>query len=199
MPINDAVGMTFDRALRAFLRQDPDRILVGEIRDYVTAEIAIEAALTGHFVFSTLHTNDSARTITRLVDMGVEPYLICSSLSAVLAQRLIRRVCPNCKASYIPTDDDLRRLSIDRSEIGDQKFYYGKGCDECHGTGYRGRKAICELLIINSDIRDLIYDNAPISMIRDKAREYGMHTIREDGLKAILNGETTVDEVVRYT
>ena len=199
VPINDAVGMTFDRALRAFLRQDPDRILVGEIRDYTTAEIAIEAALTGHFVFSTLHTNDSASTITRLVDMGVEPYLICSSLSAVLAQRLIRRVCPNCKASYIPTDDDLRRLSIDRSEIGDQKFYYGKGCDECHGTGYRGRKAICELLIINSDIRDLIYDNAPISMIRDKAREYGMHTIREDGLKAILNGETTVDEVVRYT
>ena len=197
--MNDAVGMTFDKALRAFLRQDPDRILVGEIRDFETAQIAIEAALTGHFVFSTLHTNDSASTITRLVDMGVEPFLICSSLSAILAQRLIRRVCPKCKTSYVPTDEDLRRLSIDRSEVGDHKFYYGKGCEVCHGTGYKGRKAICELLVVSQAIRDLIYENAPISMIRDRAREEGMHTVREDGLKAIFNGETTVDEVVRYT
>ncbi|MBQ4107507.1 MAG: type II/IV secretion system protein [Lentisphaeria bacterium] len=197
--MNEAVGMTFGKALRAFLRQDPDRILVGEIRDFETAQIAIEAALTGHFVFSTLHTNDAASTITRLVDMGVEPFLICSSLSAILAQRLIRRVCPKCKTSYVPTDEDLRRLAIDRSEVGDHKFYYGKGCEVCHGTGYKGRKAICELLVVTQEIRDLIYENAPIAMIRDRAREDGMRTVREDGLKAIFNGETTVDEVVRYT
>ena len=199
VPINDAVGMTFGKALRAFLRQDPDRILVGEIRDFETAQIAIEAALTGHFVFSTLHTNDAASTVTRLVDMGVEPFLICSSLSGILAQRLIRRICPDCKTSYVPTDQDLKRLRIDRSEIGDHLFYYGKGCPACHGTGYKGRKAICELLVVNQEIRDLIFAGAPHTAIRDKAREHGMRTVREDGLQAIYNGETSVDEVVRYT
>ena len=199
VPINDAVGMTFGKALRAFLRQDPDRILVGEIRDFETAQIAIEAALTGHFVFSTLHTNDAASTVTRLVDMGVEPFLICSSLSGILAQRLIRRVCSECKTSYVPTDQDLKRLRIDRSEIGDHLFYYGKGCSTCHGTGYKGRKAICELLVVNQEIRDLIFAGAPHTEIREKAREHGMRTVREDGLQAIYNGETTVDEVVRYT
>ena len=199
VPINDAVGMTFGKALRAFLRQDPDRILVGEIRDFETAQIAIEAALTGHFVFSTLHTNDAASTVTRLVDMGVEPFLICSSLSGILAQRLIRRICPDCKTSYVPTDQDLKRLRIDRSEIGDHLFYYGKGCPTCHGTGYKGRKAICELLVVNQEIRDLIFAGAPHTAIRDKAREHGMRTVREDGLQAIYNGETSVDEVVRYT
>ena len=199
VPINDAVGMTFGKALRAFLRQDPDRILVGEIRDFETAQIAIEAALTGHFVFSTLHTNDAASTVTRLVDMGVEPFLICSSLSGILAQRLIRRVCADCKTSYVPTDQDLKRLRIDRSEVGDHLFYYGKGCPTCHGTGYKGRKAICELLVVNQEIRDLIFAGAPHTEIRDKAREHGMRTVREDGLQAIYNGETTVDEVVRYT
>ncbi len=199
VPINDAVGMTFHRALRAFLRQDPDRILVGEIRDFETAQIAIEASLTGHFVFSTLHTNDAASTITRLVDMGVEPFLICSSLAGVLSQRLIRRVCNNCKTSYVPTDEDLKRLNIDRSEVGNRKFVYGKGCSICNGTGYKGRKAICELMVVNAGIRELIYDNAPMTQIRDRAREQGMRTIREDGLMAIMNGETSVDEVVRYT
>ncbi len=199
VPINDAVGMTFGKALRAFLRQDPDRILVGEIRDFETAQIAIEAALTGHFVFSTLHTNDAASSVTRLVDMGVEPFLICSSVSGILAQRLIRRICPECKTSYVPTDQDLKRLRIDRSEVGDRQFYYGKGCSVCHGTGYKGRKAICELLVVNQEIRDLIFAGAPHSEIRDKAREHGMRTVREDGLLAIYNGETTVDEVVRYT
>lgn len=199
VPINDAVGMTFHRALRAFLRQDPDRILVGEIRDFETAQIAIEASLTGHFVFSTLHTNDAASTVTRLVDMGVEPFLICSSLSGVLSQRLIRRVCPNCRTSYVPTDEDLKRLRLDRSEVGDRKFVYGKGCQTCHGTGYKGRKAIVELMIMNNELRELIYAGAPMLQIREKAREMGMRTIREDGLLAIFNGETSVDEVVRYT
>ena len=199
VPINEAVGMTFQKALRAFLRQDPDRILVGEIRDFETAQIAIEASLTGHFVFSTLHTNDSASTVTRLVDMGVEPFLICSALVGVLAQRLIRRVCYNCKVPYIPSDEELERLGIDRSDIGDHKFYYGRGCPVCNGTGYKGRKAITELLIVTPEIVDLILRNAPTSEIQDTSCKQGMHTVREDGIKAILNGETTVDEVLRYT
>jgi len=199
VPINDAVGMTFHKALRAFLRQDPDRILVGEIRDFETAQIAIEAALTGHFVFSTLHTNDAASTVTRLIDMGVEPFLICSSLSAVLSQRLIRRVCTNCKTAYDPTDEDLEKLKLTREQVGDRKFYYGKGCAKCNNTGYKGRKAIVELMVINNDLRDLIGKNAPMMEIRDLARSQGMRTIREDGIATILNGESTVDEVTRYT
>ncbi len=199
VPINDEVGMTFHRALRAFLRQDPDRILVGEIRDFETAQIAIEASLTGHFVFSTLHTNDSASTVTRLVDMGIEPFLICSSLVAVLSQRLIRRVCPNCRTTYVPTDEELDRMKVDRSEVGDRMFVYGKGCSICNGTGYKGRKALCELMVVSPQIRELIAENAPMTLIREKARELGMRTLREDGILAILNGESTVDEVLRYT
>lgn len=199
VPINDAVGMTFGKALRAFLRQDPDRILVGEIRDFETAQIAIEASLTGHFVFSTLHTNDSASTVTRLIDMGVEPFLICSSLSGVLSQRLIRRVCSNCKVEYEPTDEDLERLQLTREEVAGHKFCYGKGCKKCNNTGYKGRKAIVELMVIDNSIRELIYANAPMAKIRDKAIENGMLAIRDDGILAIINGETSVDEVVKYT
>ena len=199
VPINDAVGMTFGKALRAFLRQDPDRILVGEIRDFETAQIAIEASLTGHFVFSTLHTNDSASTVTRLIDMGVEPFLICSSLSGVLSQRLIRRVCPNCKVEYDPTDEDLERLQLTREEVAGHKFCYGKGCKKCNNTGYKGRKAIVELMVIDNSIRELIYANAPMAKIRDRAIENGMLAIRDDGILAIINGETSVDEVVKYT
>ncbi len=199
VPINDAVGMTFHRALRAFLRQDPDRILVGEIRDFETAQTAIEASLTGHFVFSTLHTNDAASTVTRLVDMGVEPFLICSSLVGVLGQRLIRRVCRNCRSAYVPTDEDLARLGITREMVGDRKFYIGKGCPTCNHTGYKGRKALTELLVVDNEIRELINNGAPSSVLRDKAREMGMRTLREDGILAVLNGESTIDEVVRYT
>ncbi len=199
VPINTAVNMTFGKALRAFLRQDPDRIMVGEIRDFETAQIAVEASLTGHFVFSTLHTNDSASTITRLVDMGVEAFLICSSLVGVLSQRLIRRVCWNCKTAYEPTDEELISLGIERSDIGNAKFYYGKGCAICNNTGYKGRKAITELLEITPEIKEMIYNNAPTAAIRERAREVGMRTIREDGMMAILKGETTVDEVLRYT
>jgi type IV pilus assembly protein PilB len=199
LPINDAVGMTFHRALRAFLRQDPDRIMVGEIRDLETAKMAIEASLTGHFVFSTLHTNDAAGTITRLIDMGVEPFLICSSLVGVLSQRLIRRVCKNCKTAYEATDEELERMGVEREDIGGKKFFYGKGCSTCNQTGYKGRKAICELLVINNQMIELISKNAPTSTLRTKAIELGMRTIREDGLQAIINGETTVDEVLRYT
>ncbi len=199
VPINDAVGMTFHRALRAFLRQDPDRILVGEIRDFETAQIAIEASLTGHFVFSTLHTNDAASTVTRLVDMGVEPFLICSSLAGVLSQRLIRRVCYNCKALYEPTDEDLKRMKVDRADVGDRKFAYGKGCNICNGTGYKGRKAITELMVLNNALREMISNREPMNILREKAREGGMRTLREDGILAIMNAETSVDEVLRYT
>lgn len=198
-PINDAVGMTFQKALRAFLRQDPDRILVGEIRDFETAQIAIEASLTGHFVFSTLHTNDAASTITRLMDMGVEPFLIASSLAGVLGQRLIRRVCPQCKTFYTPTDDDLDRLNLERSQVEGKQFCYGRGCELCSNTGYKGRKALTELMVVNDELRDMIADSTPANILSRRACELGMRTLREDGLMAIFNGETTVDEVVRYT
>lgn len=199
VPINEAVGMTFEKALRAFLRQDPDRILVGEIRDFITAQIAVEASLTGHFVFSTLHTNDAASTVTRLVDMGLEPFLICSSLVGVLSQRLLRRVCYACKTPYTPSDEELERLELTREEVGDRPFYYGKGCQICKNTGYKGRKAICEFMVMNSELSKLIYTNAPTLEIQNKAISLGMRTLREDGMLSILNGETSVDEVLRYT
>ena len=198
-PINDAVGMTFEKALRALLRQDPDRILVGEIRDFVTAQIAVEASLTGHFVFSTLHTNDAASTVTRLADMGVEPFLIASSLVGVLGQRLIRRVCKNCMTEYIPTDEDLDRLNLERGQVEGKTFVYGKGCPICNNTGYKGRKALTELLVVNNELREMISNGAPANELADKACEYGMRPLREDGLLAIFNHETSVDEVVRYT
>jgi type IV pilus assembly protein PilB len=199
VPINEAVGMTFFKALKAFLRQDPDRIMIGEIRDLETAKIAIESSLTGHFVFSTLHTNDAASTVTRLVDMGLEPFLITSSLVAVLNQRLIRKVCSNCKTAYDPTDEDLESLGVSREQLGDRKFYYGKGCEVCNETGYKGRKAIVELLVMSPKLAELIEKEEPASVIKEKAVELGMRTIRQDGVNAVLNGESTLDEVVRYT
>jgi len=199
LPINDTFGMTFQRALRAFLRQDPDRIMIGEIRDLETAQTAIESSLTGHFVFSTLHTNDAAGTITRLVDMGVEAFLLCSSIAGIVSQRLIRKVCKNCRVAYEPKDEELEKMNITREDVGDRRFYYGKGCPNCNETGYRGRKSICELLTMSPELMELIMKNAPTITIREKAREQGMVTIREDGIQGVLNGETTVDEVLRYT
>ena len=199
VPINDAVGMTFAKALKAFLRQDPDRIMLGEIRDVETAKMSIEASLTGHFVYSTLHTNDAAGAVTRLIDMGIEPFLISSSLVAVLGQRLIRKVCSTCKTSYIPTDDDLESLGLERKDIGENPFYYGRGCQDCNETGYKGRKAINELLVVDTSIKELILEKAPTIIIREKARELGMRTIREDGIRSILSGETTMEEVIKYT
>lgn len=199
LPINEAVGMTFDRALRAFLRQDPDIIMIGEIRDIESGQMAVQAALTGHLVFSTLHTNDAAGAITRFVDMGVEPFLITSALIGILAQRLLRRVCPKCKTGFHPSDADLRLLELERADVGDNMFYYGKGCPYCNNTGYKGRKALTELLVMNPKINDLVLANAPTIAIREKARELGMVTMREDGVRAILNGETTMEEVLKYT
>ncbi len=199
LPVNEAVGNTFAAALRAFLRQDPDRIMLGEIRDLETATMAIQASLTGHFVYSTLHTNDAPGAVTRLVDMGVEPFLITSSFVGVLGQRLLRRVCNNCKTEFTPTDEDLESLGLDREEVGDRKFYYGKGCATCNETGYKGRKGIGELFELHPPIVKLILDHSPTSVLRDKARELGMRTMREDGIRSILNGETTMEEVLKYT
>jgi type IV pilus assembly protein PilB len=199
VPINEAIGNSFERVLRAFLRQDPDVLMIGEIRDLVTAHIAIHASLTGHLVFSTLHTNDAAGAVTRLLDMEVEPYLLSSTLEAVIGQRLVRKICTNCKTAYKPDDRVLSRLNLSRSEMGDQNFYYGTGCSQCSNTGYKGRKGIYEYLSISDPLRDLINQRQPTLVLRDKAIELGMRTLRQDGVKNILDGYTTVEEVLRYT
>ncbi|AHF93357.1 type II secretory pathway, ATPase PulE/Tfp pilus assembly pathway, ATPase PilB [Opitutaceae bacterium TAV1] len=199
VPVNHAVGLTFASALRSFLRQDPDVIMVGEIRDLETAQISIQASLTGHLVLSTLHTNDAAGAVTRLVDMGVEPFLIASSLEAVLAQRLVRRICSKCRTAYEPPADLLQQLGIDPIDIGDREFFYGKGCEHCSDTGYRGRMGIYEWLRMSEAVRDLVVQRAPTLVIKQKALEQGMRTLRDDGLRAIFDGATTIEEVVKYT
>ncbi len=199
VPVNESIGLSFARVLRAFLRQDPDRIMVGETRDIETAQIAIQASLTGHLVFSTLHTNDAPGAVTRLIDMGVEPFMISSSLEGVLAQRLIRKICTNCRTAYEPTEAVLTQLGLSPHDIGDKNFYYGKGCDKCNNTGYKGRKGIYELLDITDPIRELINQRAPTVVLRQKALELGMVGLREDGLRSIYDGDTTIEEVLKYT
>ncbi|MEG0142906.1 MAG: GspE/PulE family protein [Akkermansia sp.] len=199
IPINEAIGMDFPMVLRAFLRQDPDRIMVGEMRDMETAQIAIQASLTGHLVLSTLHTNDSAGAITRLVDMGCEPFLVAASLEGVLAQRLVRTICPDCRVSYEPSATVLSQLGVSPYELGDKRFYTGEGCDRCSGSGYKGRKGIYELLDINDTLSDMITERAPTVVIKQKAIEMGMTTLREDGLRNIYEGTTTIEEVLKYT
>src|SRR5437667_3353637 len=198
-PVNEAVGLTFARVLRAFLRQDPDRIMVGETRDLETAQIAIQASLTGHLVFTTLHTTDAPGAVTRLVDMGVEPFLISSTLEAVLGQRLLRSICRQCRATYQPNETLLGELGLSRQDTGDKQFFYGKGCDACNNTGYKGRTGIYELLKITDPLRELINDPAPTVTIKQKAIELGMVTLRQDGLRSIFAGDTTIEEVLRYT
>jgi type IV pilus assembly protein PilB len=197
--VNEGVGLTFSRALRSFLRQDPDIIMVGEMRDLETAQISIQASLTGHLVLSTLHTNDSPGAITRMIDMGVEPFLISSTLMAVLGQRLVRTVCKNCRTPFEPTEAQLAMLNLSPHDLGEKLFYYGRGCSNCNDTGYRGRKGIFELLTINDTIRGLINERAPTVVLRQKAVELGMVTLREDGLRSIFDGDTTIEEVVKYT
>lgn len=199
VPIDPKVGNTFAKVLRAFLRQDPDVMMIGEIRDLETAEIAIQAALTGHFVFSTLHTNDAAGAVTRFVDMNVAPYLLSSTLEGVLGQRLVRTCCRECRQAYEPDDETLERIEMTRDQIGGRPFYFGAGCKVCNGTGYKGRKAVVEYLRISNPLRELINTRAPTLILREKARELGMRTMREHGIQSILDGYTTVDEVLRYT
>jgi type IV pilus assembly protein PilB len=199
VPVNEAIGMTFARALRAFLRQDPDIIMVGEMRDLETAQISIQASLTGHLVFTTLHTNDAPGAVVRMIDMGVEPFLISSTLEAILAQRLVRTVCKKCKIAYEPTEAVISELGLSTADVQGRPFYYGKGCLECNETGYKGRKGLYELLIVSEPIRELVNMRAPSGVMRAKALELGMRTLREDGIRSILNGETTVEEVLKYT
>jgi type IV pilus assembly protein PilB len=198
VPVNYAAELTFARALRAFLRQDPDIVMVGEIRDLETAQIAIQASLTGHLVLSTLHTNDAAGAVTRLVDMGIEPFLLASTLEAVLAQRLVRRLCPDCRAPYEPTDAVLTQAGLTRAQLAGRPFFASKGCPACHGAGYRGRLGIFELLKVNDAVRDLVVAGASLVQLRQKAVEQGMVPLREAGLAAILAGDTSLEEVLKY-
>ena len=199
VPVKESVGLTFMAALRSFLRQDPDIIMVGEMRDMSTAQISIQASLTGHLVLTTLHTNDSPGAVTRLVDMGVEPFLISSTLLGALAQRLVRTICSECRTPFEPTEHQLGQLNLSPHDIGEKMFYYGRGCGRCHDSGYRGRKGIYELLRISEPIRQLILERAPTVVLRQKAMELGMTTLREDGLRGIFEGHTTIEEVTKYT
>ncbi|MCB9833652.1 MAG: type II/IV secretion system protein [Planctomycetes bacterium] len=197
--VNEDIGVTYAACLRSILRQDPDKILVGEIRDRETAQIAVEASLTGHVVFSTLHTNDASSAITRLVDIGVEPFLIAATLEAVVAQRLVRTICPGCKASYEPPTDVLDELRLTRAEVGQARFFSGKGCPECYGTGYRGRMALFEILTVTDRVKEAIIEGASANALSDIARGEGMRSLRDSGLLAVFEGRTTPEEVIRET
>ncbi len=199
VPVNHQVGLDFARALRAFLRQDPDKIMVGEIRDIETARIAVQASLTGHVVLSTLHTNDAPGAITRLIDMGLEPFLLSASLEFVLAQRLVRKICSGCKQDYEPAKDLIENLGLNQNDIGERQFFYGAGCEECNQSGYRGRTGLFEMIKVTDSFREMINSGAATLVLRQKAIEQGMRTLREDGIRSIFDGESTVEEVLKYT
>ena len=199
IPVNDEIGVNYARVLRTILRQDPDKILVGEIRDEETARVAIEASLTGHVVFSTLHTNDAPSAITRMLDIGVEPYLLTATLELVVAQRLVRRICSDCRTMYEPEDKVLLELGLRKDDVVGKKFAYGKGCEACNHTGFRGRLAIFELMGCTEPIKNMILDSAPTGRLREQARREGMRSLRDSGLLAIYDGQTTVEEVLRET
>ena len=199
VPINEEIGVTYPKVLRTVLRQDPDKILVGEIRDAETAQVAVEASLTGHTVFATVHTNDAPSAITRLVDLGLEPFLITATLEAIVAQRLVRRICSACRTSFTPDEDLLRELGADARSLAGATLHYGKGCDACFHTGYRGRTAICEIMRIDPVVRRAILESASTAEVRERARERGMRTLRDAGLRAVLEGITTLEEVRRET
>ena len=195
--VNRKAGLTFASAMRSFLRQDPDIIMVGEIRDLETAETAVQASLTGHLVLSTLHTNDAPSAVTRLMDMGVEPFLIASSIIGILAQRLARRICPNCKEPYKPPAEALHRVGFNVDDMENVVFYRGRGCEQCRHTGYRGRSGIFEMMLVSEEVADLTVKRAPLSEIRAAALAGGMKTLKMDGFQKVLEGLTTVEEVMR--
>jgi general secretion pathway protein E len=197
--VNPKIELTFASALRAHLRQDPDVILVGEIRDKETADNAVQASLTGHLVFSTLHTNDAATAFTRLIDMGVEPFLVTSSLIAVLAQRLVRRICPVCRQAYAPTGAELKEAGLNRAHLYGHVVYKAIGCPSCLSTGYRGRTGIYELLMVEDDVRTLVLQGSSAGVVGKKARDLGMLSLRDDGIRQVLAGHTSLDEVMRVT
>ncbi len=199
IPINPKIGLDFARVLRTMLRQDPDIIMVGEIRDEETAEISIHAALTGHLVFSTLHTNNAPGAVTRMMDMGIEPYLITATFRAVIAQRLVRRICPNCIEVYRPSPLEIEAFGLTEQEVGEARFFKGRGCDECNHTGYKGRLGIFEVMPMTTDLATLVLDRVSTEGLRQKAKEQGMFTLREDGLRKARAGMTTLEEVLRET
>jgi type IV pilus assembly protein PilB len=199
VPINDDIGVSYAAALRTVLRQDPDKILVGEIRDEETAGTAVEASLTGHTVFSTVHTNDAPGTVTRLVDMGIQPFLISATLEAIVAQRLVRTICPECRETYEPEEEVLMELGPDGERLRGATFHFGKGCARCHHTGYLGRTGIFEILVVDDAIRKSILDGASTEDLRALALRSGMETLRQSGLQAVLEGRTTIEEVLRET
>ena len=197
--INEAVGLTYSACLRAILRQDPDKIFVGEMRDKETAQIAIEAALTGHLVFSTLHTNDAPAAITRMIDMGLENFLVAATVKLVLAQRLVKTVCSDCRTAYSPTEEELMSLQLKAEDVDGKQLYYGKGCDKCNGSGYRGRTAIHELFEISERVAEAIVNEGSTEELRAVAVEEGMIALRASGIRAVLEGRTTIEEVLRET
>jgi type IV pilus assembly protein PilB len=199
VPIDASINNTFAMCLRAILRQDPDKILVGEIRDLETAEIAIQASLTGHTVFSTLHTNDAPATITRLKDMGIQPFLITATVEGILAQRLVRRICTQCREVSVPSSDILQDLELTAADLAGKTYYKGRGCDACNNTGYKGRVGLFELMVMNNTLRDMIMRDASTEELRDSARSAGMITLRDCGMNAASDGLTTLEEVVRET
>ena len=199
VPVRADIGMSFAAALRAMLRQAPNIVMVGEIRDLETADIAINASLTGHMVFSTLHTNDAPSAVTRLIDIGVKPFLVAASLRATMAQRLVRRICPHCRQPHTPAERELKLLELTAAQVAGATFMRGTGCAACHGTGYRGRMGIFEIFLVNDEIRGMIYDNVTAPRLREVARRHGMRTMREDGIRKILAGHTTIEEVVSVT
>jgi len=199
VPVNESIGLSFLKVLRAFLRQDPDKIMVGEMRDLETAQIAIQASLTGHLVLSTLHTNDAPGAVTRLLDMGCESFLLAATLEAVLAQRLLRTICPDCRIEYSPNDTVLTQLGLTASDIGEKTFFTGGGCEECGQSGYKGRQGLYELIDVTDPLRELITERAPTLVLKEKAIELGMTTLRDDGLRNIYDGNTTIEEVLKYT
>ncbi|MED5576992.1 MAG: ATPase, T2SS/T4P/T4SS family, partial [Planctomycetota bacterium] len=199
IPIESDIGVTFAACLRAILRQDPDKILVGEIRDLETAEIAVQASLTGHLVFSTLHTNDAPSTVTRMKDMGVPTFLITATVEAILAQRLVRRICPDCREEIRPSDDQIFDLGLTTEMVDNEKFFRGGGCESCNNTGYKGRVGLFELMVLDDELRDMILNNKSSDELRTAAQKKGMVTLRDAGMSFVFNGTTTLDEVIRET
>ncbi len=199
VPIDHDIGNTFAHILRTILRQDPDKILVGEIRDLETAEIAVQASLTGHLVFSTLHTNDAPSTVTRLKDMGIPTFLITATVEAILAQRLVRRICSNCREEYTPSREVLDDLELSEEDVAGVTFYRGGGCDVCNNTGYKGRAGLFELMIMNNELREMVMRNASADELRTKARQDGMVALRDEGIARCFDGTTTPEEIIRET
>ncbi|MDT8300857.1 MAG: ATPase, T2SS/T4P/T4SS family [Sedimentisphaerales bacterium] len=197
--MNPSIGLTFARCLRSILRQDPDILLVGEIRDLETAEIAAQASLTGHVVFTTLHTTDAPSSIARLLDLGVEPFLLTATIEGIVSQRLLRKICENCKTAFEPSESQLMELQLTPEDVKDKKFYYGRGCSKCNGTGYRGRIGAFEIMVFNDEIRDLVMNSASTAVLRAAGQKNGMKLLRDNGLSAMFDGVTTIDEVVKET